>query len=45
MRSAYHVDMERKIKLKEEASEADSRGAEWKSIWDLNVPGVVKVFI
>ncbi|XP_042979954.1 uncharacterized protein LOC122310138 [Carya illinoinensis] len=45
VRSAYHVDMDRKRKIEGEPSEVVSNGAEWKSIWEMNVPGVVKQFI
>ncbi|XP_042972682.1 uncharacterized protein LOC122304475 [Carya illinoinensis] len=45
VRSAYHVDMDRKRKREGEPSEVVSNGAEWKSIWEMNVPGVVKQFI
>ncbi|XP_042968984.1 uncharacterized protein LOC122301654 [Carya illinoinensis] len=43
VKSAYHLEMYRKRREKGEKSEGN--WLDWRNLWNLNVPGVVKVFL
>lgn len=45
VRSAYHLEKERLIRLQGESSRASQQHSVWKRLWSMNVPGVVKTFI
>jgi hypothetical protein len=45
VKSAYHLGMERRLSDKGESSKISQSSKVWKSIWRLNVRGVVKTFI
>lgn len=45
VRSAYHLELERKTRSKGETSRPHPTSTMWKRIWNLVVPAVVKHFL